>query len=366
MGIEQLYANISQGKEGKNIGISTGIPKLDSTIYGIQKKYLYTIGADTSGGKTSFALDVFTYNALKNAGDTPVSILYYSFEMAADVLFAKVLSRYIWDKYETIITFEDILSLTKPISEEHFEIVKDAKEWMQSVSKNITIYDKALKPNGIYATCKEWLKKFGTFVELGEHKEMYKADDPERYKIVLIDHVGLISGAGSKKERIDLTAEYLISFRNKCSISGVFIQQLNRNAKGMDRKLNGYETVQLDDFKDTSGTTDASEVVMALYYPFREKISKCAGYPIQNVLKARFRLCQVMKNRYGQSDIDMGVNFFGEIGMFRQLPLPEEISDYTPYLDLKTKTEIEDYEEEFTSEHVVGQTDNKNKNTFNF
>ena len=41
-------------------------------------------------------------------------------------------------------------------------------------------------------------------------------------------------------------------------------------------------------FKDSSGTTDASEVVIALYSPYREKIARCEGYPIQNVLKNRF------------------------------------------------------------------------------
>lgn len=334
MAIDQLFKNIKQGKEGKNIGVSTGSNKLDKIIYGIQKKYLYTIGADTSGGKTSFALDTFVYNLLKNSGDTPISILYYSFEMSADTLFAKLLSRYIWDEFEEIVTYEDILSLTAPLTDEHNELIQQARDWLTTVSKSVIIYDKALTPKGIYATCKEWLKNFGEFVQLGEHKEEYIEKDSERYKVVLIDHVGLIGGPGSKKERIDLTVDFLIYFRNKCNITGVLIQQLNRNAKSMDRKTNGYELVQLDDFKDTSGTTDGSEVVIALYFPYREKIARCERYPIQNVLKKKFRLVQILKNRYGQSDVNIGQSFFGEIGMFRDLPKPEEIGDYEPYLTL--------------------------------
>lgn len=49
MGIKNLLHNIERGGLGKNIGISTGLPVIDSIIYGIQRKYLYTIGADTSG-----------------------------------------------------------------------------------------------------------------------------------------------------------------------------------------------------------------------------------------------------------------------------------------------------------------------------
>lgn len=334
MGVKRLLENIEAGKQGKNIGISTGMPVIDSVIFGIQKKYLYTIGADTSGGKTSFAIDTFVYNLIKNAGDIPTSILYYSFEMSSDVLYAKLLSRRIFDEYNEVVTYEDILSLTKPISDAHSSLVNLATPWLLSLEPKVTIYDKALSPNGVYATCKEWLKRFGTFIEIAEHKEEYLEKDPEHYKIVVIDHVGLISGPGTKKEKIDLTTDYLISFRNKCNITGIMVQQLNRNAKSMDRKLNNYELIQLDDFKDTSGTTDASEVVIALYYPYREKIARCEGYPIQNVLKKRFRLCQILKNRYGIADINKGLVFYGEIGMFKELPKPEEIGDYEPYLTL--------------------------------
>lgn len=334
MGVDKLISSINDGQSGRNIGISTGLLTIDSIIYGIQRKYLYTVGADTSGGKTSFALDIFVYNLLKNAGDRSVNILYYSFEMSSEVLFAKLISRYIWDQFQQVVTYEDILSLTKPISEDKKRYVDLSITWLKEISKKLTIYDKALTPNGIYATCKEWLKQFGTFEQVGEHKENFIENDPDEYKIALIDHVGLISGPGTKKEKIDLTVDYFIYFRNKCGLSGVFIQQLNRNSKSMDRKLNNYELIQLDDFKDTSGTTDGSEIVIALYYPFREKIAKCEGYPIQNVLKSRFRLCQVLKNRYGRSDVNKGLIFYGENGMFKELPRPEEIGDYEPYLNL--------------------------------
>lgn len=346
MAIDKLLKNIEQGKLGRNIGISTGLDKLDKVIYGIQKKYLYTIGADTAGGKTSFAMDTFVYNLLKNAGDTPISILYYSFEMSSDTLFAKLLSRHIYDEYDEVVTYEDILSLTKSISDKHSKLVAKSETWLRAAAKKVTIYDKALTHGGVYATCKDWLRLHGEFITLGEHKEAYIENDPNEYKVVLIDHMGLISGKGSKKEKIDQVVDYMIYFRNKCNITGVFIQQLNRNAKSMDRKTNGYELIQLDDFKDTSGTTDGSEVVIALYFPYREKIARCEGYPIQNVLKKRFRLLQILKNRYGQSDISIGAGFYGEIGMFKELPKPEEIGDYEPYLSLDYKKIKEEKKEE--------------------
>ena len=247
MSIVNLVQTIKKGKEGKNVGIKTGIPKLDSVIYGVQRKFLYTIGASSGIGKTSFTLDTFLFNVIKNAGDKPIAILFYSFEMSKEVLFAKLISRYIWETFKQVITYEDILSLTSPISDEKYEYVKKSIGWIKYLDSLVTVYDKPLSPSGIYGTCKDWLRKFGDFTQLGEHKETYDEHDTEMYKIVLIDHVGLIGGNDSKKVKIDTVADYMIYFRNKCNITGVFVQQLNRGVSSVERKTNGFELIGLED-----------------------------------------------------------------------------------------------------------------------
>jgi replicative DNA helicase len=338
MSVNQLIAKIKSGRQGKNIGISTGNPKLDSVIFGIQRRYLYVVAADLGSGKTSYAIDVFVYNLLKNRGDRTVNILYYSFEMSSDVLYAKILALHIYHTYGKIITYETILSLTSPISDEEYDYIKKSVDWLKDLQEHFTIYDKSLTPNGIYATCKEWLKRFGEFVQVGEHKEDYIEADPDQYKVVLIDHMGLIGGPESKKQKMDTTTDYLIYFRNKCNISGVLIQQINRNSKSMDRRTNGYELLQLDDLSDSSGPSQGAEIVIMLYYPFREKVARCEGYNIQTGLKHRGRIVQIVKNRYGRSEVNIGAAFFGEIGMFKELPRPDEIGDYEKYTNLNPTT----------------------------
>lgn len=353
MGVKQLYSNIKNGKLGKNIGISTGIPKLDSIIYGIQRKYLYVIAADQGGGKTSFAIDSFVYNLYKNRGEHKINILYYSFEMSADVLYAKILSRYIYDTFGKVITYETILSLTTPISEEDYSIILQSESWLSEFQEFFTIYDRALTPQAIYATCKGWLSQFGEFIQIDDHKEEYREYDSSSYKIALIDHMRLIAGNESVKSKIDLVCDYFVYFRNKCNMSGVFVQQINRNSKSVDRKQGGYELLQLDDLADSSGPAQSAEVVIMLYYPYREKIARCEGYPIQNILKNKGRIIQICKNRYGRSDINIGCVFHGEIGMFVGLPKPEEISDYDPYLNLiDTINYIPDNKKEHKDENL--------------
>jgi hypothetical protein len=359
MSSKQFLRAVKQGKKGHNIGVSLGLPKLDSIIYGIQKRALYTIGADSGSGKTSFAIASFIYNLLKDDKEEGISIIYYSFEMSKEALYAKLVSLYIYDMHGVIIPYKEILSMQETISDYKYDLILSCESWLQKVDAILTIYDRSLQPLAIYATLKGWLSEFGEFVHVDEHREDYIPKD-RRYKVAIWDHVGLIGGTGSKKERIDTVVDYGIYFRNKCDLTGIFVQQLNRNAKSMDRKTNGYELIGLDDFKDTSGTTDASEVVIALYFPYREKIARCEGYPIQNVLKKRFRLCQVLKNRYGDADTNIGLTFYGEIGLFKELPKPEEIGDYEPYLNLNC--EVKDLK----NKDKIINTDDQNKNVFKF
>lgn len=361
MGVKQLLANIKKGKSGKNIGISTGLSKLDSIIYGIQRKYLYVVAADQGGGKTSFAVDIFVYNLIKNKGDHPIDILYYSFEMSADVLYAKILSRYIFDQYDKIITYETILSLTHPISDEDYEYILKSESWLLLLQSHFTIYDRALTPSAIYATCKGWLSEFGQFRQIDEHKEEYIEKDSNHYKIALIDHMRLISGNDSVKSKIDLVCDYFVYFRNKCNMTGVFIQQINRNSKSVERKQGGYELLQLDDLADSSGPAQSAEVVIMLYYPYREKIAKCEGYDIVKQLKNKGRIIQICKNRYGRSDVNIGSAFHGEIGMFRELPLPSDIGDYEPYLNLdykKNEIKIDEIKKDEIKKDEIKQENN--------
>lgn len=332
--IKDFIDNVNNGKKGKNVGISTGLNKLDNLIYGIQKKYLYLIGSDSGAGKSSFVIDIFLYNLFKNNKNNKIEILLYSFEMDVNVIFAKLSSLYIYDTYHVVINYGDILSLSSPINDLYYSYVLSSVEWIKTIVNHITIYDKPLSPTAIYGTCKEWLSKFGEFIRLGEHKEDYIEKDSDIYKIVIIDHLGLISGPESKKQKMDTISDYFIYFRNKCKITGVFIQQLNRNSKSVERKTNGYELLDNADLSDSSVPAQAAETILLLYYPYREKIPRVEGYPIQNVLKHKFRLLQCTKNRFGQADKNIGLVFHGEIGLFKELPKPEDISDYSKYIML--------------------------------
>ena len=126
--LELLWALIEKGKKGDNIGISTGLPKIDKLIGGIQPHRYYLVGAASSVGKTSFVLYMM-YNILKNERkEAPIYFQYYSLEIGADVLLAKLMGLYCAEEFGIYLTINDILSFETPISEEQYEYLKQAKK----------------------------------------------------------------------------------------------------------------------------------------------------------------------------------------------------------------------------------------------
>jgi len=61
-------------------------------------------------------------------------------------------------------------------------------------------------------------------------------------------------------------------------------------------------------------------------------MSTCEKYKV-SILKGKFRLCQVLKNRIGESNKNIGLLFRGQTGTWSELPKPEEINDYSVYTE---------------------------------
>ena len=149
---------------------------------------------------------------------------------------------------------------------------------------------------------------------------------------VNIDHIGLLvpSKGNTLKQEIDLTSKYLLTLRNICGISPVIIQQVNREHSNVERFKQKRTSFSISDLKDSNGPAEAAETILTLYNPNRDKLASYRDYDITQ-LRNNFRIIGVIKSRYGDSDVEIGCNFFGGINYFKELPLPDDIYDYTKY-----------------------------------
>ncbi len=81
----------------------------------------------------------------------------------------------------------------------------------------------------------------------------------------------------------------------------------------------------MSDFKDTGNTQQDANVVLALFSPRRYEIEKFRGYDITK-LKDRFRSISLLKNRDGDSDKTIGLQFVGEVGYFQEVPKADDFA----------------------------------------
>lgn len=340
---ENLFSIINSGRNGGNIGISTGLRIIDKYTYGIQKGWMTVIGGDTGSGKSSYVLFTSVYNtfanyleSLETDNEFDVKYLIFSFEMSAEVLFAKILSMHLYYKYGVVISYEEILSFKEPLSEDKYLLIQQEIEWIRLFESKCLIHDKPCTSKQLYAICKSWAETNGKFTELENGTEVYEMNNKKLIPIVILDHIALLklNTGHTKKQEIDECCDYLIWFRNKCNFCIYIVQQLNRNFKSMDRRKDkDHFELGLEDFSDSSGTVQAAEIVIAIYNPHREKRSSFLEYVIKGGLGRVARGICILKHRFGIADQSLVVGFYGENSVWKQLP-PPNLIDYEQFKTL--------------------------------
>ena len=117
-GSEEFYNLVDEGREGHNIGLSTGSKKLDMYTDGYLPGTSYLIGGSSGSGKSTYALWTYIYQPLINylKGDNiqrdPYWFL-FSLEMTRAQVYAKLVSMYVFDNYGVELKFKKIFSRGK-------------------------------------------------------------------------------------------------------------------------------------------------------------------------------------------------------------------------------------------------------------
>lgn len=97
------------------------------------------------------------------------------------------------------------------------------------------------------------------------------------------------------------------------------------------RLKNGDVEPAIDDFKDSSSTQEDCDVALALFDPVRYKVEDSSGYNLDKLSDdfgaKYFRSLRILKNSYGEDDLRIGLGFFGQIGMFKELKKKKDMTD---------------------------------------
>lgn len=349
---ERFFDAIDRGREGKNLGLSIGLPKLELYIDGYLPETYYLIGGNSGTGKSTYMIYTFIYKPLQDFlnGSLPERDpywIYFNLEMTAEQVYSKLVSMYIYENFGEQISFKEMFSRGKDciLSENRYNLIKQCNDFLSVLDERIIFYEGTLNAEKYKKFVIENLLKFGTF-----NGEVYIPGNPDRVIGVIVDHMSLLraSSGHNKKEEMDLLSSYAVQLRNRCKISPIHIMQFNRDASNQERTKQGLQEPTYADFKDSGTMIEDSHIVIGLHSPVKFKLSSYGkGSNKYNVkeLGNILLVAVLLKSRFGTSDIIDAMGFYGNIGIFKELPRPDQIIDYTRY---KTPdwTLIEDTEEE--------------------
>lgn len=344
---ERAIGQVDRGRSGENKGIPIPFSRLRRFLPNIQQRTYYLIGAGTKVGKTSFADDIFLYGAydyykqLEALGELngfELDIDYFSYEIDSETKIIKGITRALWRDYGLIVDVNTILSRGENhCSDEIYGLVTSYKDYFEAMESIVTIHDMPDNPTGIYKYLNKKAAQHGEIYQKDINTDpngspvmrfdRYEARNPNRYWIVIIDHIALMMeerGFNTKKN-IDKMSQYFVLLRNNFGITPVVIQQLAFDSESDERYKQNRLTPTLRDFGDSKYTTRDANVIMTLFSPFRYGIDKFHGYNISKMGNT-YRNLEILENRDGEPNINLGLNFIGPAGTFRELPKSTEIT----------------------------------------
>jgi hypothetical protein len=349
MSFSDLSDEVKKGREGRNGGIPMGFNRLNHYI-GIRKSMYYLVGGLTGSGKTSFIDDAFVLNpvdwyiAQKGKSNIKLKIIYRSMERSRTYKLAKWVSRKIFIDHGISIPVPKLLGWNDRMTDEEFALFESYADYIKQVEEIVTIIDGPENPVGIAKELKEYALENGTVVQIDRYNKKYIPNDENVITLVVIDHIGLlkpIKDYPTKKALIDKMSDELRYARDFYGFSPVVVSQFNRDIANIARIKNGDLEPQLEDFADSSQTQNDADVVLALFDPMRYKVPDPSGYDLNKLIDSTgakfFRSARVIKNSYGSDDIRIGLAFYGEIGMFKELNKKKDMTD-EDYASVLNKT----------------------------
>lgn len=251
--------------EGGINSIPTPFKRFEEDLLGIEQSTYYCVTAATKGGKSQFASYFFIYRSLlyayENKGKLKVTIFYFALEETPERVMQRFMSYLLFtlSKGKIRISPKDLRSSKndKPLTKEILDILQtdEYRDILNYFEDNI-IFSSTANPTGIYKECRKYAEDNGTvYTKSSKYKDeisgltketetfdWYKPNDPNEYKLIIIDHIGLIDTERSLslKQSMDKLSEYLGKYlRNRYLFSPVVIQQQSFEGESNDSYNNG-------------------------------------------------------------------------------------------------------------------------------
>lgn len=365
--INNLEDRATKITSGKINCIPCPFPRFRNEFPGLEQSQYVIVTANTKVGKSKITDYLFVYNsidyAFKNRDKLRIKIFYFTLELSADFKYFQFISYMLYTKSNGKIKLspKDLRSTNsdKVLSPEILNILKspDYEEYFNFFNENVIYISDIRNPTGINKFCKNYAVNNGTIVtkkqkvvnkitkqtEEIEIMDYYVPDDPDEYRIIILDHISLISTESDMdlhSSIVKLSSDYFVKLRNDYHYTIVVVQQQAAATESLDNfKMNKLEP-SVSGLGDCKLTSRDVNLMLGLFSPFRHGITSYNGYDITK-FKDKIRFLSLILNRDGESNTICPLLFEGAVDYFKELPLPsntQEMNLVYKYLSNEPKT----------------------------
>lgn len=344
----KLKTNKKLREEGRHICIPFGFPRLDKEYPGITQGQYVITSANEKIGKSQITDALYIYNVVNfvMTQNTNITAKIFSFnlEMSSEAKMRQVIAYRLFQKHKVMLSPRKLQSLLEDyiLSDDILRFIDEDREWFEKFESIVTYYDSIRNPTGIFKHMVNYARDNGKYYNknneiipiedilkndesINKTIDRYEQNNQDEYRIVLTDHVGILSQEKHEGQMMNLydtiakwSSDYCIRLRNRFGYIVVNVQQqasTNQSIDGAKMDMKEPSAANLADYKSSAKDVNA---LITLHSPFRAKQRNYLGYNIE-LLKDNFRQLSIVLDREG-SACETSLYFNGSCNLFKELP----------------------------------------------
>lgn len=270
-----------------------------------------------------------------------MKILYFALEESEEQFDYTLYSALAHQQANVRLNIRDFESFTSPLEPKYLDILEKqhVDDLFEQYKSYITVYDSIYNSFGIYDTIREFAFSRGKIYMNGElakdkqHWNSYVPDNENEFVIAIIDHLGEMhpdSKEGTIFNAMDNVTRYLRHYVTKRFDYNVLaIHQQAAAQEDLEHKKENYTRASLNGLGDFKLAGRRYMNVLGVNDPSRYGYTT---YPNENgynvpMLSSYFRTINIVKQRYGPVNKEIGIFFDGKTGYIKELPLPDDTAN---------------------------------------
>ena len=324
------------------------MPRLTAYFPGVIKGMLDCITANTTVGKTTVAKQLYVINCIKFAiqNNLDLKILYFALEESEEQFDYTLYSHIVREELNLRLNIRDFESFNTSIAEETLSLIEASRadEILQQWKSYINIYDNVYNSYGIYKTIREFAQSRGTFYMNDEackteedlfHWNNYVPNNPNEFIICVIDHISELH-PDQKENTVDNAITNIIRYMRhyvtkRFDYNVCVIHQQAAEKENIDHKKENYTRASAQGLGDNKKVGRSYMNIIGVNDPVRYGYTV---YPAKNgyataPLSSYFRTINIIKQRYGPTNVEIGIFFDGKTGYIKELPKPDDTENMT-------------------------------------